>query len=94
MMARPLGVKPQAKNPVMAEANYFVEEVRREVAGQYGEAALYDGGLSVRTTLDPTLQAAALMALRAGLVDYDQARGFRGGGHAYRHFRRLGDGVG
>lgn len=78
MMARPLGVKPQAKNPVMAEANYFVEEVRREVAGQYGEAALYDGGLSVRTTLDPTLQAAALMALRAGLVDYDQARGFRG----------------
>ncbi|MCK3785884.1 penicillin-binding protein 1A [Sinorhizobium meliloti] len=88
MMARPLGVKPQAKNPVMAEANYFVEEVRREVAGQYGEAALYDGGLSVRTTLDPILQAAALMALRAGLVDYDQARGFRG---AVAHIDISGD---
>ncbi|YCI06229.1 penicillin-binding protein 1A (plasmid) [Ensifer sp. D2-11] len=78
MMARPLGVKPRAETPLMAEANYFAEEVRREVAGQYGEAALYNAGLSVRTTLDPTLQAAALKALRAGLVDYDQARGFRG----------------
>jgi penicillin-binding protein 1A len=78
MMARPLGVKPRAEPPLMAEANYFAEEVRREVAGQYGEAALYNAGLSVRTTLDPTLQAAALKALRAGLVEYDQARGFRG----------------
>ncbi|PII37940.1 penicillin-binding protein 1A [Sinorhizobium meliloti CCBAU 01290] len=78
MTARPLGVKPRAETPLMAEANYFAEEVRREVAGRYGEAALYNAGLSVRTTLDPTLQAAALKALRAGLVDYDQARGFRG----------------
>jgi penicillin-binding protein 1A len=78
MMARPLGVKPRAETRLMAEANYFAEEVRREVAAQYGEAAPYNAGFSVRTTLDPTLQAAALKALRAGLVEYDQARGFRG----------------
>ncbi|WP_248447801.1 penicillin-binding protein 1A [Sinorhizobium meliloti] len=78
MMARPLGVKPRAETRLMAEANYFAEEVRREVAAQYGEAALYNAGFSVRTTLDPTLQAAALKALRAGLVEYDQAWGFRG----------------
>ncbi|TWA17726.1 penicillin-binding protein [Sinorhizobium medicae] len=78
MMARPLGVKPRAAIPLMAEANYFAEEVRRQVAAEYGEAALYTAGLSVRTTLDPALQAAALKALRAGLVEYDQMRGFRG----------------
>ncbi len=36
--------------------DYFTEEVRREIIARYGEDALYEGGLSVRTTLDPTLQ--------------------------------------
>lgn len=42
------------------------------------EAALYTAGLSVRTTLDPRLQQAAMQALRKGLVAYDQAKGYRG----------------
>ena len=36
-------------------ADYFAEEVRRELFARYGEAGLYKGGLSVRTTLDPRL---------------------------------------
>lgn len=59
-------------------AEYFAEEVRREIAKIYGEEALYKGGLSVRSTLDPTLQAAATAALRAGLIDYDRRHGWRG----------------
>ena len=39
---------------------------------------LYEGGLSVRATLDPKLQAMARKALVDGLVRYDQARGWRG----------------
>ncbi len=60
------------------EAPYFAEEVRRELMEAYGETALYEGGLSVRTTMDPRLQAAAVGALRQGLERYDRRHGWRG----------------
>ncbi len=56
-------------------APYFAEEVRRELLARYGEKALYQGGLSVRTSLDERLQADADKALRDGLIAYDRARG-------------------
>ena len=59
-------------------ADYFAEEVRRALAGRYGEDALYEGGLSVRTTLDPRLQRIADNSLRAGLRQYDVRHGWRG----------------
>jgi penicillin-binding protein 1A len=59
-------------------AEYFVEEVRRKVFSMYGEDQLYDGGLSIRTTLDTRLQLAARKALRAGLEAYDLRHGYRG----------------
>ena len=61
-----------------AQADYFVEEVRRELVQRYGEARLYEGGLSVRTTVDPTLQRIADEALRRGLIAYDRRHGWRG----------------
>jgi penicillin-binding protein 1A len=74
----PLGVNPRVISPNTANANYFAEEVRREIAERYGEKKLYEGGLSVRTTLDPKMQAQARKALVDGFVRYDQARGWRG----------------
>jgi len=62
----------------LVDAEYFVEEVRRELYAQYGEAKLYEGGLSVRTTIDTHLQAIVRRSLRKGLVDYDQRHGYRG----------------
>jgi len=62
----------------MAVADYFAEEVRRELLARYGETGLYQSGLSVRTSLDPRLQAAADAALRKGLEDYDRRHGWRG----------------
>jgi membrane carboxypeptidase/penicillin-binding protein len=59
-------------------AEYFTEEVRRQLGKLYGEADLYGGGLSVRTTLDPQLQEYARRALMDGLVQYDHGEGFRG----------------
>ena len=63
---------------LVARAEYFVEEVRRELAAGFGETELYGGGLSVRTTLDPRLQSEADRALRGGLIAYDRRHGWRG----------------
>ena len=61
-----------------ASADYFTEAVRRRLIGLYGENQLYEGGLSVRTTVDPRLQAAAENALRDTLIEYDRRHGWRG----------------
>lgn len=58
-------------------AEFFAEEVRRNLVDMFGSEQLYGGGLSVRTTLDPALQKLARQALHAGLIRFDQARGFR-----------------
>jgi penicillin-binding protein 1A len=59
-------------------AEYFTEEVRRYLVDHYGEKKLYEGGLSVRTTLDPKLQLLARRSLVDGLVRFDQSKGYRG----------------
>lgn len=76
--AEPLTITPRRRGAQTAEVEYFVERVRRRVYNIYGEDNLYDGGLSVRTTIDTTLQTHAVAALRSGLVDYDQKHGWRG----------------
>lgn len=62
----------------LPDADYFAEEVRRFLISRYGDQALYGGGLSVRTTVDPRLQAIAERSLRAGLIAYDRRHGWRG----------------
>jgi len=76
--AEPLGVNPRVLSPNTYAAGYFAEEVRRELLDRYGENKLYEGGLSVRATLDPKVQLMARRALVDGLVRYDEAHGFRG----------------
>jgi penicillin-binding protein 1A len=68
---RPLGIQAE-------DADYFVEEVRRILYTKYGQRALYDGGLQVRSTLDARLQNFAVNSLREGLVRYDRRHGWRG----------------
>jgi penicillin-binding protein 1A len=63
---------------IVADVDYFVEEVRRVLYNQYGEKALYDGGLQVRSTLDTRLQEIAVRNLRRGLLAYDHRHGWRG----------------
>jgi penicillin-binding protein 1A len=45
---------------------------------RYGEKKLLEGGLSVRSTVDPKMQLMARKALVDGLVRFDEARGWRG----------------
>lgn len=77
-MAEDLSVVPPQNNVKSVDSEYFVEEVRRELYDRYGENVLYEGGLTVRTTLDTRLQTEARKALRRGLAEYDFKRGYRG----------------
>ena len=76
--AEPLVVNPRVLTPNSIAAGFFAEEVRRELSERYGEQKLYEGGLSVRTTLDPKIQLMARKALVDGLVRYDEAYGWHG----------------
>jgi penicillin-binding protein 1A len=73
-----LNVTPRRSGSYLFAGEYFTEEVRRQLISRYGEDALYEGGLSVRTTLDPKLQLIARKALQHGLMKYDTLRGYRG----------------
>ncbi|WP_075214620.1 penicillin-binding protein 1A [Mongoliimonas terrestris] len=76
--AEPIKVVNRNRGASVFAADYFVEEVRRNLMSMYGEKGLYEGGLSVRTTLDPEMQQQARAALHKGLMKFDMERGWRG----------------
>jgi penicillin-binding protein 1A len=59
-------------------ADYFAEEVRREIVQRFGEDGLYKKGLAIRATINPQLQEIADRVLRQHLVAYDKTQGYRG----------------
>ncbi|MCI4644405.1 MAG: penicillin-binding protein 1A [Hyphomonadaceae bacterium] len=77
-MAQPLTTTGRLRGAEYEAATYFVQELRQDLLDTYGEDALEDGGLSIRTTIDTNLQLAATTALRNGLVAYDRRHGYRG----------------
>lgn len=76
-VSHPVAIRSRSETRFV-NADYFTEEVRRVLIARYGEAGLYEGGFSVRTTLDPRLQEMAEKALRKGLEAYDRRHGWRG----------------
>jgi penicillin-binding protein 1A len=74
----PLTVASRGNGAKTFAGEYFAEEVRRDIFERYGEKKLYEGGLSVRTTLDPKMQVMARKTMAAGLVNFDEAQGYRG----------------
>jgi penicillin-binding protein 1A len=84
--ASPAEVQAALKEPIVVQppqrakyhdADYFVEEVRRQELSHFGDK-LNQGGYYIRTTLDPRLQTAARIALMDGLETYDHRHGWRG----------------
>jgi penicillin-binding protein 1A len=82
----PLGTVRGARNSVKNVGGYFMEEVRRQLVGRYGEDdktgprgpnSVYAGGLWVRTSYNGDMQKAAETALRDGLMRYDRGKGWR-----------------
>ncbi|UVE18258.1 penicillin-binding protein 1A [Pseudomonas sp. LS44] len=58
-------------------APYVAEMARAEMVGRYGSEA-YTEGFHVTTTVPSQLQEAANVAVRQGLLSYDQRHGYRG----------------
>ena len=68
----------ERKSGFLKGTEYYSEEVRRTISRNFGDEALYQGGLIVRTTIDPKIQDIANRAFRKGLIEYDLRHGWRG----------------
>ena len=92
---QPLLTVQNGDYPAFREAlpprGYFTDEIRRQLSSTFGEEEFFGGGLSIRATVDPDLQAVAAAALREGLEKYDRSLGvWRGTGKTIPS-DRLGD---
>lgn len=76
-IAQPIVTREQDATE-FAVAAFFAEEVRRTLVDMYGADVLYEGGLTVHTTVNPEMQKYARAALRNALVAYDRRHGYRG----------------
>jgi penicillin-binding protein 1A len=76
--AEPITVRERGETEAVSDADYFAEQIRRELVAKYGEGLLYKGGLAIRTTLNPDYEKYANKALRDGLIAYDRRHGWRG----------------
>jgi len=61
-----------------ASAEYFAEEVRKELVKMYSKEEILTSGMVISTTLDPRLQEISQKYLQKGIEDYDMKHGFRG----------------
>jgi penicillin-binding protein 1A len=73
---KPVVVRGQPR-PERSEAPFFVEEIRKHLEQRFGAKQLYESGLSVRSSLDLTMQRAANRAVDRGLRQLDKRRGYR-----------------
>jgi len=73
--AEPITPHEFRRPPPIPAGEWFAEDVRRELIRQFGQDTATQGGLMVRTSLDPVLQLAAERALRDGLMSYDRRQG-------------------
>ena len=73
--AEPLVPRQLRRPDMVAVGQHFTEEVRRELLTRFGPEQVQMGGLVVRTSLEPPLQAATEAALHNGLLQYDRRRG-------------------
>ncbi|MCH2164061.1 MAG: PBP1A family penicillin-binding protein [Marinovum sp.] len=61
--------------------DYFTDEIRRQLSGQFGQEEFFSAGMTVRATIDPEMQEHAASALQRQLESYDRATGiWRGTG--------------
>ncbi|NBR88571.1 MAG: penicillin-binding protein 1A [Rhodobacteraceae bacterium] len=61
--------------------DYFTDEIRRQLSQNFGEDEFFSGGMTVRATVDPSMQMEAAKALRRALEKFDRGSGvWRGTG--------------
>jgi len=66
------------KKVFLEDAQYYIEDVRKNVIGTLTYDKVYKQGFNINTPIDLALQRIATKALRDGLVAYDKRKGWRG----------------
>ena len=61
-----------------SKADYFYEEIRKELYSKYGKEKLYSDGLIIKTALDSEIQKNANLSLIEGLIEYEKKMGWHG----------------
>jgi penicillin-binding protein 1A len=74
-VAEPLLPRAGGPSSTVPDAGYFADAVQQQLVQQFGPDQTSQGGLIVKTSLDPALQSAAANAVRDGLERYDHVYG-------------------
>ena len=61
-----------------SDADYFYEEIRKELFKKFGKEKLYSDGLIIKTALDSEIQKNANLSLIEGLIEYEKKQGWNG----------------
>lgn len=67
--ATQLPVTVNTENSTPVAEPYFVEYVKQQLIDKYGAKKVFEGGLRVHTTIEPSLQASGIEAIRDTLYD-------------------------
>ncbi len=78
LIQSPLDTKLGSNSKKIFSSDYYLEEIRKKIIQIFDEETLYHGGLSVRTSLNKSIQSIAERALKNGLIEYDRRHGYRG----------------
>ncbi len=72
-------IKIYERNEVkFSDADYFYEEIRKELFLKFGKDKLYSDGLIIKTALDTNIQKSANLSLIEGLLEYEKRQGWNG----------------
>ncbi|MBD1143340.1 PBP1A family penicillin-binding protein [Pelagibacterales bacterium SAG-MED33] len=66
------------KKIYLEDAQYFIEDVRKNVIENFTYDKVYKQGFNINTPINLEFQKIATNSLREGLVSYDQRKGWRG----------------
>ncbi len=74
---KPLEIFQRTEN-TFSKADYYYEEIRKELYNTYGKNKLYSDGLVIKTSINSKLQNFADNSLIEGLQDYEKTQGWKG----------------
>ena len=64
----------EAFRTALPPRDYFTDEIRRQLSGDFGEGEFFTGGFTIRATIDEEMQSEAALAMRKGLENFDRSR--------------------
>jgi len=65
-------------NIEFSDADYFYEEIRKELFNNFGKEKLYSEGFVIKTALDSSMQKNANLSLIEGLIEFEKRKGWNG----------------